>query len=519
MQRTFRAGLTALLLLGSAQAAPIVFGLGGEPVTLDPNVVADGNSAYVQEQIYNSLVKFKPGSLELMPDLALRWQASPDNLTWTFYLRQNVKFQDGTPFDAEAVRFNFLRWWDPDAPYGAKATGKTFQGWQINVGGFKGEAASIMKDVRVINRYTVAFTLNQPYPNFVNVAGSFGIASPTAVKKNAKTYGTPAGEAVGTGPFILSKWNSGTDVLLTRNPNYFKGQAKSEALTFRFIKDPASRLNELRAGTLDIAVDLLPDQLKSVRNDPKLNEALRPAMNVGFVGLNTTYKPLSDARVRTAIAMGMNRKEIVNSFWNGLGISDAHLTPPPMAKANGKNNTDWKYDPAAAKKLLAEAGYPNGFTLDLWYMPVSRPYFPTPKPIAEAMAADLGAIGIKVNLKTQDWAAYLQDRQAGKMQAFLLGNIYTSSPDTTYTVLAGPGGTDDLGGWSNAELNRALMDSRKQSNPKKRLPYYQRIDDILFKEAVRIPVVHARQLAASVAAVRGWVPGVSGSESLENVSK
>lgn len=155
-------------------------------------------------------------------------------------------------------------------------------------------------------------------------------------------------------------------------------------------------------------VDLQPEQISSIKTDPKLNLVLRQPLNVGYLSLNTSYKPLSDVRVRTALALGINRKEMVNSFWNDQGISDAHLIPPSMANAYGKTNTDYKFDPITAKKLLAEAGYPNGFPLDLWYMPVSRPYFPNPKAIAEAMAADLGALGIKVTLKTEDWAAYLQ---------------------------------------------------------------------------------------------------------------
>lgn len=522
MKLPFRSALTTLsLLLGSAQAASIVFGLGGEPASLDPSVTADGNSAYVQTQIYNGLLAFKPGTIDVQPDLALRWQVSPDGLTWTFNLRQGVKFHDGTAFDAEAVRFNFLRWWDQDAPYGAKATGKVFLGWKNNLGGFKGEAGSILKDVRVVNRYTVALVLNQPYPALASVladSGLFGIASPTAVKKNAKTYGTPAGDAVGTGPFTFDKWNSGMDVRLSRNDKYYRGAAKSEGLNVRFIKDPASRLNELRTGTVDISVDLQPDQLSAIKNDPKLNEALRPPLNVGYLALNTSYKPLSDVRVRTAIAMGLNRKEIVNAFWNGLGISDAHLIPPPMSRSYGKANTDYKFDPAAAKKLLAAAGYPNGFTLDLWYMPVSRPYFPNPKAIAEAMSADLSAIGVKVNLKTEDWAAYLQDRQAGKFQSFMLGMVYATDPDTAYTFLVGPGSTSDID-WSNAELNKALADSRKQTSDARRIPYYQKIDEIIFKEAVRIPIVHARLLAASTTAVRGWVPSPTGYEKLDTVSK
>ncbi|OLV19613.1 ABC transporter substrate-binding protein [Deinococcus marmoris] len=511
--------LAGLLMAGSASAKTIVFGLSGEPISLDPAVTADGNTAYVQTQIYNSLISFKPGTVDLQPDLALRWTVSSDSLTWTFYLRQNVKFHDGTPLNADAVRFNFMRWWDPSFEFGAK---KAFLGWKNNLGGYKGEDGSIVKDIKVRNAYTVDIILNKPYPALDSVladSGLFGIASPTAIKKNPLQYGTPAGLAVGTGPFVLKKWTSGVNVELTRNPSYFRaGYPKSEALLFRFFKDPSGRLNELLTGGVDIATELLPDQLKSVQSNVKLNAVLRPALNLGYLGLNTAYKPLTDVRVRTAIASALNKKAIVDTFWNGLGITDGHLLPPPLATNYAKGVTDYKFDPAGAKKMLADAGYPNGFTLDLWYMPVSRPYYPTPKPIAEAMAADLSAIGIKVTLKTEDWAKYLEDRQNGKFQAFMLGYVYATDPDNGYTNLFAPGSTTDIN-WNSPEATAALDSARKLPNAAQRLPFYQKVDEILFNAAVRIPIVHSRLLVASGAGVKGWIPSPTGSEKLDTVEK
>ncbi|CAM3614363.1 ABC transporter substrate-binding protein [Deinococcus frigens] len=511
--------LAGLLMAGGASAKTIVFGLSGEPISLDPSVTADGNTAYVTTQIYNSLISFKPGTVDLQPDLALRWTVSSDSLTWTFYLRQNVKFHDGTPLNAEAVRFNFMRWWDPSFEAGAK---KPFLGWKNNLGGYKGEDGSLVKDIKVRNQYAIDIILDKPYPALGSIladSGLFGIASPTAIKKNPGQYGTPAGVAVGTGPFMLKKWTSGVNVDLVRNPNYFRaGFPKSEALLFRFVKDPSSRLNELLTGGVDIAAELLPDQLKAIQSNAKLNAVLRPALNLGYLGLNTDYKPLADVRVRTAIASALNKKAIVDTFWNGLGITDGHLLPPPLAKNYAKSVTDYKFDPTAAKKMLADAGYPNGFSLDLWYMPVSRPYYPTPKPIAEAMAADLSAIGIKVNLKTEDWAKYLSDRQDGKFQAFMLGFVYVTDPDSAYTYLIAPGSTTDIN-WNSPEANTALESARKLSNPAQRLPLYQKVDEIMFNAAVRIPIVHSRLLVASGAGVRGWVPSPTGSEKLDTVEK
>jgi peptide/nickel transport system substrate-binding protein len=516
--RTIFGLLVTLGLSTLAGAAPLSFALAGEPVNLDPATTGDANSAYVEAQIYNSLVDFRPGSMTVVPDLAQRWTVSADGLTWTFQLRRNVKFSDGTPFNAEAVRFNVLRWWDPEAPYGAKATGKSFLNWQNNLGGFKNETGSVLKDVRVTDPYTVQLVLNKPFPSLTAVlagGGSFGIASPTAIKKNAQQYGTPAVGAVGTGPYVFRSWTSGDSVVLSKNPNFYKpGLPKSETITFRFIKDAGARLNELKAGTIDMATDLLPDQLGAVKADARL----RPSLNVGYLALNTTYQPLANPQVRLALASAINRRAIVDGFWNGLGVSNAHITPPVLGSGYSKNVTDYAYDPAGARKLLAAAGYPDGFTLDLWYMPVARPYFPTPKPIAEAMAADLTAVGVKVTLRTEDWGKYLEDRQVGKFQAFMLGQVSTSDPIASYSSIMGPASSGDIG-WHSAAFDKALDAALRQPTDAARLPYFQAIDELLFHEAVRIPIVHAKLLAVSSVDIKGWVPSPNGNEPLSNVTK
>ncbi len=463
-------------------AQSITFGLSGEPISLDPCVTSDGNGAYVQTQIYNSLIRFKPGTVDLQPDLALRWTTSDDGLTWTFYLRQNVKFQDGTPLNAEAVRFNFMRWWDPSFSFGAN---KGFLGWKNNMGGYKGEPGSIVKDVRVKNAYAVDIVLNNPYPALGSLladSGLFGIASPTAIKKNPLQYGTPAGVAVGTGPFVLRKWTSGVGVELAKNPNYFRaGLPKSDNLTFRFIKEPSSRLNELLTGGVDIAADLLPDQLQALKSQCQVEAAAAPGAQPRLPGPQHQLQA-AGGRAGTPGHRGGAQQE--SHRGRLLERAGPHRRPPDSA--------------APVQELLQERHRlqvrPGGGQEDCWRTPViptasrstcgtcrsSRPYYPTPKPIAEAMAADLSAIGIKVNLKTEDWAAYLQHRSEGKLQAFMLGYIYVTDADNAYTNLIAPGSTSDIS-WNSPEVNAAMEAARKQSSHAKRLQLYQKVDEIMFR--------------------------------------
>ena len=505
-------------------AGALVYGAGGPPVNLEPGNVTDGNSVIAIDQIYNRLTDFKPGTVELEASLATKWSSSTDGKTWTFKLRSGVKFHDGTDFDADAVKFNVDRWWDAKSPHGYRDSGKTYQIWKDFFAGFKGDKDSLVKDLTVVDKSTIRFVLNRPFAAFPAAIGSgyFGIASPAAVKKAGAKYGTPGSLAVGTGPFVFKEWRSGDRIILEKNPNYWKtGTPKVNQLVLRFVDDPAARLAQLRAGQLDFTVDLTPDQLKEVQADTNLEAVVRPSFNVGYLALNPSYGPLAKSEVRRAIAQAINKQAIVKAFWGELGKHDSQFIPPSLNWAQSDKVKDYEFNPQQAKAMLAKAGYPNGFDLDLWYMPVSRPYFPTPKPIAEAFAADLSAIGIRVKLLTKDWSAYLADRlKPPGFQAFMLG--WTGDygdPDNFYYPHFGPGSTADLGNWKNPKVLELLDKGRASGDKAARAKIYAEVSEILHGEAVRLPIVHSQPLLGKRKNIQGWIPSPLGSESFEEVSK
>lgn len=508
----------------ATQQGVLVYGSGGQPVNLEPGNIVDGDSIIVQEQIYNRLVENKPGTTEFQPGLATSWSVSADGKVWTFKLRSGVKFHDGSDFNAEAVKFNVERWWNPQHPNGYRNAGKSYEIWRQLFGGFKGKSESLLQDVVVVDNSTIQFKLKQPFAAFPAAIGSgyFGIASPAAIAKAGASYGTPASLAVGTGPFIFKEWRTGDRIILQKNPNYWqKGLPKVNQLVIRFIADPAARLAQLRAGQIDFTVDLAPDQIQEVERDGNLIGIPRPSLNVGYLALNPSYKPLSDTRVRQAIALAINKAQIVQAFWGKLGKSDGHFTAPSLNWSQSTKITDYEYNPQKAKQLLAQAGYPNGFDLELWYMPVSRPYFPTPKPIAEAFAADLSAIGIRVKLNTKDWAAYLEDRRKPPgFQAFMLGwTPDYGDPDNFYYPHFGPSATTDLGGWKNNQVFQLLDRGRATGDRAARAKIYAEVDEILHKEALRLPIVHSQPLLAKRKNIEGWIPSALGSESFEGIEK
>ena len=521
---TDNAGDTPDQAAAPAATGVLVFGSGGQPVNLTPGDITDGNSIYVQRQIYNYLLGTMPGTTDLMPELATDWSASDDGLVWTFNLREGVTFHDDTEFNAEAVVFNINRWWDPEFEYGYREEGNLYEIWTDLFGGFRGDEASTLVDVRAVDTLTVEFELAEPFAAFPAAisSGYFGIASPTAIQEAGPSYGTPSGVAVGTGPFVFEEWRSGDRITLSSFENYWEeGAPDADQLVISFVEDPAARLAQLRAGTLDFTVDLTPDQLPEITSDPNLEAVFRPSFNVGYLALNPDYEPLASVEVRQAIAQAINKADIVEAFWGELGETNGHFVPPSLSNYTSNEINDYNYDPEAAQAAIAEAGYPNGFDLDLWYMPVSRPYFPNPKPIAEAFAAELSQIGIRVNLQTKDWGAYLEDRNTPPgFQAFMLG--WTGDygdPDNFLYAHFGPGATQDLGNYQNPELVQLLNQARVTSDQAEREALYQQADEILFAEALRIPIVHSQPLLAQRASLAGWEPSPLGSEQFVDVEK
>ncbi len=231
----------------------LVFGNSGEPDSLDSIDTTSGQALAVTIQIEETLTDRSSNPGTLNPLLAEKWTPNADLTEWTFNLRKGVKFQDGTPFNADAVVFNFQRMADPKFEYGYRDKGKTYQAFSDLLGGFAGDPGTLWKGVEKVDDSTVKFKLKQFSAYFPEIlsASYFGISSPDAVKKAAEKYGTPDGGAVGTGPFKLESWQAGESIILTRNDDYWGEKAKMPGAVVRFIKDAPARLAELQAGSID----------------------------------------------------------------------------------------------------------------------------------------------------------------------------------------------------------------------------------------------------------------------------
>jgi peptide/nickel transport system substrate-binding protein len=510
-----------------AAAQTFVFGAQGEPVQLDPAIITDGISSRITRQVYDPLVKYKGATTEVEPALAQSWEVSPDARVWTFTLRRNVKFHDGTPFDAKAVVWNFERWWKSSHPQhdNQVKAGQTFEYWEGQFGGF--DDKSIVTAVEATGSHTVRITLKEPQAPFLaNLAMFvFDIASPAAVEK----WGTEFGKhPVGTGAYRFVEWKPNQEVVLEANPDYWGVKPRIKRVVVRNIKDNSQRLGALKAGEIHGMEGLNPDDVAVVKRDPNLQVLLRPTNTTGYIAFNYKVKEFQDKRVRQAFAHAINRQAIVDALYGGTGLPATQFQPPPLWGYN-KDLKGHEYSPARAQELLKQAGLPTGLStitwddgkkepLVFWYMSRSRPYFPSPKEIGEAMAVDLAKVGIKAQLQTAEWAVYLDKRKNGQMALYMLGwTGDNGDPDNFLCYFFCSPGASREGFYANQPLADVLLRAQKLTSQAERAKLYRQAEQLLHDDAGRLFIANNQPPLAFARRVKGYVPHPTGSEYFNTV--
>jgi peptide/nickel transport system substrate-binding protein len=481
--------------------AAAIYSRGADSKSLDPQAVDDGESAHVIENIFDGLVTFALGSTEIVPALAERWETSPDGLEWTFHLRSGVKFHDGTPFDAEAVVFTFRRFLDekgpllpPEVPY-------------------RSYFADAIVAVEAKDPSTVLFRLKEAYAPFLPNLCMFsaGIVSPAAVKASG---GAEFGKhPVGTGPFRFQEWNVGEKkITLLRNESWWHGRPALDRVVFTTIPDNNARLSALRSGSCNWMDGLNPEDLEACRRDARLKVWTAPAPNVGYLAMNVLRKPFDDVRVRRAVSLAIDRKKLVEALYFGAGLPAVHPMPPGILGYDASVPLP-SPDPAKAKALLAEAGFPGGFDTELFSMPNPRPYFPNPQKIAQVLKSDLEGVGIRATINpVGDWAAYLDAVQNAKHPMCMLGwTGDNGDPDNFLSTFfsaacARPGpGALGVAFWVDPRMQDLLRRGNRELDPAKRAAVYRDALALVREEVPLVPIAHAEQVFVSTSAFDGFV--------------
>jgi peptide/nickel transport system substrate-binding protein len=319
-------------------------------------------------------------------------------------------------------------------------------------------------------------------------------------------------------------------VSVKRFDGYWGEKAKMPGVAFRFIADQPQRLAELQAGTVDFTINLAPDARDAIKNDANLALVPLEAFNIAYLSLDMTAKPLDNVKVRQAIAHAIDKQEILDAFYGGEGEVADDFLPKALAWARPDNLEKYTFDPEKAKQLLAEAGFPNGIDkmtladgtqapLELWYMPVARPYNPVGQQMGEAMAAQLNDVGIKVELKTEDWAAYLDNFAEGKKHGLVqLGwtGDYLDPNNFLFTHF-GPGNEKE-GGYKNQQVWDLLAQAGGAKSQEEAARFFKEAGALINKDLPRIPIVHAPPVYAAKKALQGWKPSPFGGEPFKNIS-
>ena len=352
----------------SGSGGELVFGTASDPVALDGALVSDGESLRPIDQMFEGLVTLKEGTTEVVPALATSWKADAAGTSWTFNLRENVKFHDGTDFNADAVCFNFDRWYNFKGPFQQQSA--TYY-WQTVFGGFSDKKTpSLYKSCEAKDDHTVVINLTKPSASFLGALAltNFTIASPEALQKYDADKGSvdeetgfkPTGSyatqhPTGTGPFKFVSWTRGDRLVMEKNDDYWGDKAKLDRLIFRPISDNAARLQALQSGEIE-GYDLVePQDIKTIEGDDNLQILDRPAFNVGYVTINQKVPPFDKIEVRQAVAAGLDREAVVKNFYAGRG-EVAKAVHAAVARGLRGQRADVPVRPGEGEVAPAEGG-------------------------------------------------------------------------------------------------------------------------------------------------------------------
>jgi peptide/nickel transport system substrate-binding protein len=471
------------------QGGTIIVGLQAEPTSLDSAQLSDYNSFRAAFGLYDSLLHFKDESTEVEPSLAESWEISDDGLVYTLKLRQGVKYHDGTDFKAEDVKFNIERQIDPNHPY--HDTGE-FPYAEFTWG--------MVDNIEVVDDSTVKIALKEPFAPFINHLAMHpaAMASPTAIEKFGRDFSI---QPVGTGPFKFVSWNPGVELVMERNPGYWREPPKVEKIIFRPIIEDQARLTELESGGVNFIVNVPPDELARLKGDDRFTVVEQPGMHTWWVAFNHSRAPYDDVRVRQAMNYAINKEAIVDNILKGTGV--VAINPlPPVVWSYTDDIQRYDYDPEKAKQLLAEAGYPDGFECVFW-VPESGSGMQQPVTMGTAMQADLKAVGIDCKIETFEWGTYLdkvfvppEEAEFDLMEMSWIGD--NGDPDNhLYILLSGeqwPPHGYNAGFYKNDKVDALLREARTTLDVAKRTDLYQQAQKLIAEDPPWMMVDHETQI-------------------------
>lgn len=479
----------------------IIYAQGSDPRGLDPALVDDGESAKIIVNIYEGLLKYNKDSTNVEPSLAESWDVSSDGLTYTFHLKKGVKFQDGTDFNAEAVKFNIDRQLEPNATEDMAYASFVF---------------GSVKNVEVVDENTVKINMKSASTPFLNnLAMCLGapMVSPKALKDSNNNVNE---HPVGTGPYSFVSWTKGQNIVLKRNDTYWGNKAVTKNVIFKFISDNSARVVALNNGEADIIDGIDATVVKQIEDaGNKIYDAA--GMNINYMAYNTTVAPFNDVKVRTAISQAINVPELVSSLYQGYA-EPATSVLPSFIPGFDTSIKQVSYDQAAAKTALANAKVTKVHIITYTN---PRPYnTANGQALAEAVQGYLKNVGVTATIDAYDWTTYKQKVKAGDFDICFYGWIGDNGdPDNFMSLMSDKDPSMNVSRYDNADYKALISKGLSTSAGTERNKIYTDLEKMAAENAVWLPISHAKTLVGYRSNVKDFNYHMTGVVFLSGASK
>jgi peptide/nickel transport system substrate-binding protein len=463
---------------------------------LDHHFMSTINAASVTHgKIYEGLVG-RDKNAEIKPLLAEEWKQI-DDTTWEFKLRKDVKFHDGTAFNADAVKTTFDRLLDP------------------NVGSPRAVVFKMVKEVKVVDEFTIQFSLSEPFSPLLSILASHegGIINPKTIEKYGKEI---IQEPNGTGPFVFESWTPGQEIVFNKNKEYWDTKAKVDKVVFKVVPEETTRVSMLETGEAHIAEPLSVPMMSTVEASSASEVYRSEGFGTEYIGFNVQKEPFNDVRVRKAIAHAVEMDSIIKGVYNNVGKKANSLLGSKVFGYHADMKA-YEYNLNEAKKLLAEAGYPDGFKTTLKTMDSKERIN-----MAEVLQSQLKGIGIDISIEVSEYGTFVEQVNTANSEMFILswrnatGDADYNQYNLFHTNSQGAAGNTFF--YSNKEVDGLIDAARKEKDQDKRIELYAKSQEIEMADAVYIPVRVIENLAAVAKNVDGFAISPSGYLEINDVS-
>lgn len=435
----------------------IAVALSADITSLDPQGHNDTKSEMVSFLLFNRLFRLNT-DFEVVPDLAESWE-QPSATEWLIKIKEGVKFHDGTEMTAEDVKFSMDR---------SKESPKVQQ------------VLSEVASIDVVDKYTVKFTTNTAFAPFLFTLVHAGTSIvPKAYVESGDDFANP----IGSGPYTIVEWVSGDQVVLKKNEAYFDADnmGQSDKIIFKVIPEGTARTIALETGEVDVVPELPTIDMGKVNDNSDLTLFEKPSTRVNFFAMNTEKAPFDNVKVRQAMNYAIDKDAVITVAIDGAGVKAESVLAPSFL---GYKAGPYSYDPAKAKALLAEAGMPDGFKMEIWTSGDDR------KKIAEVIQANLMEVGIDASIKMLEWGTFIDSVLRGDAQSLILGWTSNPDPDATLTPhwFSGNIGGMNFARINDPKLDKLLKEGREELDLAKRTKIYNELHEYVMELAPWVPL-------------------------------